>query len=58
MPSAKTARTSSLYDVHPGVSMVQKWVSELKQKTGRSLEEWITFAKKEGRKTIGRGARG
>ena len=30
--------------------MVQKWVSELKEKTGRSLEEWIAFVKKEGPK--------
>jgi hypothetical protein len=50
MPSAKTARTSSVYDVYPGVAMVQKWVAELKGKTGRSLEEWIAFAKKEGPK--------
>jgi hypothetical protein len=28
--------------------MVQKWVAELKQKTGRSLEEWIALVKKEG----------
>jgi hypothetical protein len=50
MASAKAAKTSSLYSVHPGVAMVQKWVSELKEKTGRSLEEWISFAKKEGPK--------
>jgi hypothetical protein len=30
--------------------MVQKWVSELKAKTGRSLDEWIVFVKKEGPK--------
>jgi hypothetical protein len=28
--------------------MVQKWVAELKAKTGRSLEEWLVFIKKEG----------
>lgn len=38
------------YDVHPGVAMVQKWVAELKAKTGRSLEEWIALAKKDGPK--------
>ena len=37
-----------LYSVHPGVAMVQKWVAELKQKTGRSLAEWINLIKKEG----------
>src|ERR1043166_9559543 len=38
----------SIYGVHPGVLMTQKWVAELKQKTGRSLDEWITFIKKNG----------
>src|SRR5262245_23406311 len=27
--------------------MVQKWISELKEKTGRSLDEWIASAKKQ-----------
>ncbi|HEU5236740.1 MAG TPA: DUF5655 domain-containing protein [Pyrinomonadaceae bacterium] len=46
---AKTAtKTKSIYGVHPGVAMTMKWVTELKQKTGRSLDEWITFIKKEG----------
>ncbi|HET8924471.1 MAG TPA: DUF5655 domain-containing protein [Candidatus Acidoferrum sp.] len=44
------AKTQALYDVHPGVAMVQKWVAELKSKTGRSLEEWIALVKKEGPK--------
>src|SRR5215831_6775384 len=43
-----TAKTQALYDVHPGVAMVQKWIAELKGKTGRSLEEWKDFVKKEG----------
>ena len=30
--------------------MVQKWVAELKEKTGRSLGEWIAHIKKEGPK--------
>jgi hypothetical protein len=47
---AKTApaKSASLYGVHPGVAMVQKWASELKVKTGRSLEEWIALIRKEG----------
>src|SRR6266581_4544043 len=45
-----TAKTQALYDVHPRVAMVQKWVAELKGKTGRSLEEWIALMKKEGPK--------
>lgn len=38
----------SPYSVHPGVAMLQKWVAELKAKTGRSLEEWIALVKKSG----------
>lgn len=44
------AKAQALYDVHPGVAMVQKWIGELKEKTGRSLEEWMVFVKKEGPK--------
>jgi hypothetical protein len=44
------AKTEMLYDVHPGVAMVQKWIAELKEKTGRSLEEWVGFVKKAGPK--------
>jgi len=40
----------SIYSVHPGVLMTQKWIKELKQKTGRSLEEWLTYIKKSGPK--------
>jgi hypothetical protein len=36
------------YSVHPGISMVQKWIAELPQKTGRSLEDWIALVKKSG----------
>ena len=46
---AKTAtKTKSIYGVHPGVLMTQKWIIELKQKTGRSLDEWLKFIRKEG----------
>ena len=38
----------TLYSVHPGVLMTQKWIGELKQKTGRSLEEWLKYMKKSG----------
>ena len=45
----KTAvKKKSIYGVHPGVIMTMKWVAELKQKTGRSLDEWLKFIKKEG----------
>jgi hypothetical protein len=40
MPKAATEpKWKSIYGVHPGVAMTQKWIAELKQKTGRSLEE-------------------
>src|SRR6267378_3802994 len=48
MPTAKTAWTNSLYDAHPSLAMVQKWLAELEEKTGRSMEEWIALVKKEG----------
>lgn len=41
-------RKKSVYSVHPGVRMVQKWVAELKDKTGRSLEEWLSLIQKSG----------
>jgi hypothetical protein len=50
MRKASAAGKQSLYDVHPGVAMVQKWVAELKPKTGRSLEQWIALVKREGPK--------
>jgi len=39
---------NSIYGVHPGVAMTQKWIGELKQKTGRSLDEWLRLIKKSG----------
>src|SRR5262249_21524397 len=45
MPQAKP---KSLYSVHPGVLMTQRWVSELPERTGRSLDQWILLVKKSG----------
>jgi hypothetical protein len=45
------AKMENPYSVHPGVAMVQKWVQELPQKTGRSLEEWIVLTQKSGPRT-------
>jgi len=44
------AKSKTIYDVHPGVEMIQKWVAELKEKTGRTLEEWIALVRTEGPK--------
>ena len=38
----------SIYSVHPGVLQTQKWVAELKQKTGRSLDEWLKLVRTSG----------
>jgi len=48
--AATQPKKKSIYGVHPGVSMTQKWVAELKQKTGRSLDEWLRLVKKSGPK--------
>ncbi len=48
--TASQTKKKSIYGVHPGVLMTQKWVADLKQKTGRSLDEWLRFVKKEGPK--------
>ncbi len=51
MPKAATQATrKSIYAVHPGVAMTQKWVAELKHKSGRSVEEWLQLIKKSGPK--------
>jgi hypothetical protein len=51
-------KKKSIYGVHPGVLMTQKWIAELKQKTGRTLEEWLKFIKKEGPRMSNRDAIG
>jgi len=44
------AKTKSMYGVHPGVLMTQNWVASLKEKTGRSLDEWMALVSKKGPK--------
>jgi len=51
MPTS-AARPFSLYDVHPGVEVVQQWLSALKPKTGRTLDEWVALVKEEGPKEL------
>lgn len=43
-------KKKSIYGVHPGILMTQQWIATLKEKTGRSLEEWLTLVKKKGPK--------
>lgn len=47
---AKRSTTSSPYSVHPSIRMVVDWVDTLKEKTGRSLDEWMAFIKARGPK--------
>lgn len=47
-PAAAKPRAASIYAVHPSVAMVQKWVADLKVKTGRNLDEWIEHIKEDG----------
>jgi len=49
--SAKQRSSDNPCGVHPGVLMVQKWVAELPEKTGKSLDEWIAFVKESGPKS-------
>ena len=42
---------NSPYSVHPSVAYTQKVIANLKTKTGRSIDEWIRFVKKEGPKS-------
>lgn len=46
--SAKPKKRKTLYSVHPAVAMVQKWVAELPQKTGRTLQAWVAHIRKDG----------
>lgn len=48
MPATRKQSASSTYDVHPSLSMYQNSLAALKQKTGRTLEEWTKFVNKEG----------
>ena len=47
MPSA-SSRSKAGYDLHPSVLMAQKTLAGLKQKTGRSLEEWVLLIRQKG----------
>ncbi|MFN2532096.1 MAG: DUF5655 domain-containing protein [Pyrinomonadaceae bacterium] len=48
--TANQPKRKSIYSVHPGVLVTEKWLAELKDKTGRSLEEWLKQIKQAGPK--------
>ena len=41
----------STYSVHPSIPYVQNILAKFKAKTGRTVDEWVAFVKKEGPKT-------
>ena len=43
-----TKAAKSPYGVHPGVKMIQNWVDTLKEKTGRTIDEWVALVQKSG----------
>lgn len=47
MPKAATHKKWK-YDSHPSVRMVQSVIAGMKEKTGRSIDEWVRLAKKDG----------
>lgn len=48
-PPARSAKPGKpLYDVHPGVAMIQDWIRTLEPKTGRSLEAWLMLIQERG----------
>jgi hypothetical protein len=46
--ASRKAAEESPYGVHPGVAKMQKWVADLKEKTGKTIEEWAKVIKKDG----------
>lgn len=46
-PAKKDSRTNP-YGVHPSVPMVQKWIADLRAKSGRSLDEWLVLIQTKG----------
>jgi hypothetical protein len=52
MPATKSPpkKRKTIYSVHPSIAYAQAVVANMKAKTGRSLEEWIDFTKKNGPK--------
>ena len=47
-PSDSERTSRVCYDVHPGVAKMQKWISELKETTGRTVDDWVALTQKEG----------
>jgi hypothetical protein len=50
MAKASAAKRRIVYSVHPAVEYWQAIVANLPEKTGRSLDQWLSLIKKEGPK--------
>jgi len=37
-----------IYSPHPSIKLVQDWIASLPQKTGRSLDQWLSYIKSDG----------
>ena len=48
MPPKATKQNALRYDVHPSVAMARNIITGMKQKTGRTLDEWVRFVVREG----------
>lgn len=48
MAASSKLPPASHYSVHPSVALAEKWVNELPEKTGRSIEQWIALLRKTG----------
>ena len=46
--AARSSPKKYAYDVHPSLAMVQSVIAGMKQKTGRTIEEWIEFVDRAG----------
>ncbi|HXN25403.1 MAG TPA: DUF5655 domain-containing protein [Candidatus Dormibacteraeota bacterium] len=48
MSKTSAGESPFTYGVHPGVARVQKWISDLRAKTGRTLDEWVELVTQSG----------
>ncbi len=48
MPSTSNSATPRPYGVHPSVAMVQGIIAKMKDKTGRTIDEWVAEVKRNG----------
>ncbi|MGA8025878.1 MAG: DUF5655 domain-containing protein [Bryobacteraceae bacterium] len=51
MPAKQAKPVHSLYSPHPGFAMEAAFAAKLKEKSGKTLDEWIAIVKKSGPST-------